>query len=102
MITTLLASLLMNKEKVEPHLWAPFSVRDAIAESSDKVDAEVFLKKCMDICDNFTYDDLLDHYCDAVNYLGKLGSLINGCLVRTCYPDDYIKSSPKLCVNYLI
>ena len=40
---------------------------------------------------------MLDHYCDAVNYLGELGSLINGCLVRTCYPGDYITVTLVFC-----
>lgn len=35
---------------------------------------------------NFTYDDMLDHYCDAV---GKFGE-INGCFVKIDYYNCYI------------
>lgn len=98
MITTLLASLLVNKEEDEPQiLGTPVSVHKMVETSGDKVDAKSFLKMCMDIRDSFTYDDMLDHYCDAVNYLGELGSLINGCIARTDYSKNYITVTLVFC-----
>lgn len=99
MIIQALANLMMNKEEDEPQILATSPiVMERIEETSgDKVDAKSFLEKCMDIRDSFTYDDMLYHYCDAVNYLGELGSLINGCIVRTNYSKNYITVTLIFC-----
>lgn len=42
---------------------------------------------------NFTYDDMLDHYCDAVSKFGK----IDGCFVKIDYNDGYITVTLIFC-----
>lgn len=42
---------------------------------------------------NFTYGDMLDHYCDAVGKFGK----IDGCFVKIDYNDGYITVTLIFC-----
>lgn len=39
---------------------------------------------CCNVCDNFTYDNMLDHYCDAVDKLRYVGE-VAGCHVKVSY-----------------